>query len=173
MKTCSGCSKSKCESEFHKNKSRSDGRSHYCKTCVKKKTSSKNKKCHICNKTKKLIEFYSQTSRCKVCDKTDKSKLKDIEKLCKILEATKVQILHNKKCDICNKTRDIEDFPRKGTNLDGCGATYSRCIIQSKHHKMTESEKEFNSGIDRMEIMYLKILDEIKQEQQEQKREEI
>lgn len=169
-KKCTKCKKTKDVSDFHKDKNRKDGYNHYCKSCVKKKRlkSQTKKTCHVCKQEKPISQFHAQTSRCKVCDKkrtrtTIKSaqSTENIEKLIQALDATRTNILRTKQCEVCTKVKDIEEFPRNSKNIDGCDNTCHRCKNRSKAKNMTERELIFDSGVDKMEILYITILEEL------------
>ena len=174
-KKCAKCKKTKDFLEFHKDKNRKDGYNHYCKSCVKKKRTSKIKKtCHICKEEKLISDFYSQTNRCKSCDK-EKSKNKkakstdNLDKLISALDATRTTILRNKECDTCHKTKEIEDFPRNIKNIDGCKTTCHRCQNKRRAGDMTTREIKFDGGVDTMELMYINILEELKSKKTKEK----
>lgn len=134
MKRCCKCNELKDESEFYKDKSRSDGLTSRCRTCKYIKSDSNwemEKKlrklaiecgkniCSACGKLKPLEDFYKDEYRCKECcikrsathGRLDKTGWTDAEYVLAFIE-------QEGKCAICKKEQE-----EKSLAADHCHRT--------------------------------------------------
>ena len=140
LKRCYNCENYMVKSNFAKNPKRKDGVDSCCKSCRNisynerknnKKMQLEKKKCTQCNNIKDISEFYNRigsidgkTSECKDCIMVTYEKRKEK------YETDDIVIPDNKKCHICEITKEITEFDLKKDSPDGHKIWCKKCCSE-------------------------------------------
>ena len=145
LKRCYKCENYMDKSNFAKSPKRKDGLDARCKICKKesynetkkeKKMKLEEKKCTQCNTIKDISEFYNRigsidgkTSECKDCTMVMYDNRKEK------YEKMDIVIPDNKKCHICEITKEITEFDLKKDSPDGHKIWCKKCCSDYAKNK--------------------------------------